>query len=118
MILLCSTQDKIQIVTGQSGDIDVHASYVDFEPDEPTLATPGRKNTAITGAATTNVILSPAAGVSRNMKTLHIRNKTVGTTIDVTVQHTDGTTTVELHKESLAPGTTLQYTDGHGFLQL
>ena len=29
MLLLASTSDKIQLVTGSAGDIDVHASWVD-----------------------------------------------------------------------------------------
>lgn len=114
MILLTTTSDKLQVVTGQARTVDVHASYMDYNG---TTVTPDRKNTAITLATTTDIVAAPGASVQRNIKTLHIRNKDVSSA-DVTVQHTDGTTVVELHKVTLQAGEMLQYIDGVGFLLL
>jgi hypothetical protein len=112
MLILAST-DKLQVVTGSAGNIQVHASWMD---NASGAIGPGRTNTpAITGAGTVDIVASPAAGVFRAIKTLHIRNTAV-TSNDVTVRHTDGTTTVELYKITLAPGQTLQYIDEVGFL--
>lgn len=115
MLLLTSTNDKLQVVTGQARTIDVHASYVD---QLGTSTTPGRKNTAITTAATTDVVDPPGGSTQRNIKGLWIRNKD-GSSCDITIQHTDGTTTVELKKiTALAAGAEIQYIDGLGFVVL
>lgn len=112
MLLLVSTSDKIQVITGQAVTVDVHASYMDYNG---TTVTPGRKNTAISTAVTTDVVAAPGASTQRNIKCLTIRNKNTVNAVDVTVQHTDGTTTVELFKDNLSPGEVIQYTDGDGF---
>ena len=65
MLLLTSTSDKLQIIsiiTSQASSIDVHASWVDNASNN---ITPGRTNSVITTATTTNVIAAPAAGVRR-----------------------------------------------------
>ena len=112
MLLLVSTSDKIQIVTGEAVTVDVHASYVDYSGSG---VTPGRANTAISAATTTDVVAAPGASTQRNVKALLIRNKHASSSVAVTVQHTDGTTTAELYKATLMPGETLQFLDGVGF---
>lgn len=111
MLLLVSTSDKIQVVTGVAAAVDVHASYVDYDG---TTVTPGRKNTAISTAATTDVVASPASSTNRSVKALTIRNKDA-VAVAVTVKHTDGSITVELCKVTLHPEQTLVYLDGAGF---
>lgn len=116
MILLTSTTDQLQVVTSTGAAVDAHASWVDTQGTAPSVTiTPGRKNTNITTATTTAAVPPPAAGVQRNLKTLHIRNKDAGLSCDVTVQHTDGTTVSQLYVASLAPGDMLMYTDQLGF---
>lgn len=112
MILLVSTSDKLQLVTDSAVTVDVQANYVDYASG---TITPGRKNTLISTAATTDIVLAPAASTSRNVKTLAIRNRHASTPVDVTVQHTDGTNVPELYSCTLQPGDTLQYTDETGF---
>lgn len=112
MILLTSTSDKLQIVTSVAAAIDVHTSWVD---NTATAVTPGRTNTAIVTAATIDVVAAPAASTQRNVKTLHVRNKHATLATDVTVQHTDGTTVVQLYKATLVAGGMLQYVDDEGF---
>jgi len=112
MLILSSTTDLIQVITGGAGTIDVHASWMD---NNAGTVIPGRTNTAITTATTTTVVPSPAAATQRNLKTLHIANRG-GSAIDITVQHTDGSTVSQLHKVSLAGNVTLQYVDEIGFV--
>lgn len=112
MILLTSTGDLLQIVTSGTAALDVQASYVDATTS---TVTPDRKNTAITTATTTSVVLSPAASTQRNVKYVSIRNRDASAANTVTVRHTDGATVVELVKFSLLAGYTLVYEDGPGW---
>lgn len=112
MLLLTSTSDKLQVVTGAAVTVDVHASWVDYTT---TAVTPGRTNSAISTATTTDVVAAPAASTYRNVKTLHIRNKHATSSVDVTVRHTDGTTAVDLRSITLLAGQTLSYVEGAGF---
>ena len=94
MILLTSTSDLIKLVTSSAANsIDVHASYVDLNGS---TVTPGRTNTKITTATTTNIVGSPGASTQRNLKGLYITNNSTGTNCTVAVQHFDGTNTVEI----------------------
>jgi hypothetical protein len=112
MILLTTASDKLQAVTAQARLIDVHATWID---NAAGVATPGRANSAITTAATTDIVASPAAGKQRNVKTVYLFNRD-SAAADITVQHTDGTLVAQLHKVTLPPGATLQYEDEHGFI--
>jgi hypothetical protein len=112
VILLVSTSDKLQIVTGSAVTVDVHASFMDYNGS---TVTPGRTNTLISTATTTDVVAAPGSGVQRNVKTLNARNRHASSSVLVTVQHTDGTNTVELFQQTLLAGQTLQYIEGVGF---
>ena len=113
MLILASTSDKLQVITGSAGTVDVHVSWMD---NVAGAVQPGRTNTpTITTAATTDVVAPPGATTQRNVKTIHVRNRAV-TPNDVTVQHTDGTNVVQLHKVTLQPNRTLQYIDEVGFI--
>lgn len=114
MILLTSASDEIRVVTGTAADVDVHASYVDFASG---VATPDRKNTLITTATTTDVVLAPAASTTRNVKTLIIRNRDSADATDITVIHFDGTNSVELWKSNLAAGEKLVWSEARGWMQ-
>jgi len=114
MLILASVSDKLRLTTLSASATDVHVSWLDNVSGG---VQPGRTNTAIITSATTDICPSPAAGVFRSIKTMHIRNK--GTTNNaVTVIHTDGATAVEIHKCSLPAGFTLQYIDEVGFVLL
>src|SRR5437879_1299685 len=113
MIILASTSDKLQVISSAAAALDVHASWLD---NASGTVSSNRTNTAITTATTTDVVASPASGVQRNLKTLNIRNKHATVSCDVTVQHTDGTTIIQLHKVTLTPGMALQYIDEAGFV--
>lgn len=114
MILLTSITDLIQIVTGGTQIIDVHASWVDLNSSSA-VVTPGRQNTIISTAATTTVVPVPAATVFRNLKTLIIENTDAAVADTVTVKHTDGTNVVTLISLSLLPGYVLTWTEEVGW---
>lgn len=112
MLLLTSITDKLQLIVGSAGAIDVHASWLD---NAAGAVQPGRTNTNISTATTADIVPSPAASTQRNIKTLHVRNRGASANT-VTVQHTDGTTVAQLHQVTLAAGQTLQYIDEIGFI--
>jgi hypothetical protein len=112
MILLTSTSDRLRLVTSTAGDIRVQASYVDLSGS---TVTPGRLNSAISTATTTDIVASPGASTQRNIKGVSIWNDSTTTSNQVTVIHTDGTTAVDLIQMSLPPLSGLQYVDGQGW---
>lgn len=115
MILLTSTSDLVQIITGGAQVVNVHASYADLATTTG-LVTVSRTNTIINSAATTTVVPSPGSNVSRNLKTLSIRNTDASVADTVTVNHTDGTTLVTLNSISLLAGYTWTWTDEAGWI--
>jgi len=115
MILLASTSDLVRVVTSTASTVDVHSSWSELNG---TTVTPGRTNTAISSATTTTVVGSPGSGVYRTVKTLSVRNRHATTANVVTILHTDGTTSVELVKCSLAAGESLHYDENAGFISL
>lgn len=107
MLLLNSTSDLLRIVTGAAAStIEVHASWVDLSGS---TVTPGRQNTRITTAATTTVVPAPAASTTRNVKALYVTNNSPGASVNVAVEHTDGTNVVELMQFVLLPGENMGY---------
>ena len=101
MINLASTSDLIRVVTSHAAQIECHASWVDLNG---TTVTPGRTNTPhITTATTTTIVASPAASTVRNVKHLNITNDHASQSCTVTVEHTDGTTVIELIAFVLLP---------------
>jgi hypothetical protein len=112
MILLASASDLLRVTTSAAVATDVHVSWIDFATG---AQTPGRTNTLISTATTTTVVASPAASTFRTVKTLTVRNRHASTSQDVTVLHTDGTTSVELVKVTLLAGDALHYDEHNGF---
>jgi hypothetical protein len=114
MILLTSTSDTLAVVSGSTGNIDVHASYVDYNG---TVVTPGRTNTVqITTATTTTIVAAPGSSTQRNVKHVSIRNAHATTSNAITVQHYDGTTTTTMYKYTLLAGESMQYWDERGWI--
>lgn len=108
MLLLTSTSDIVRVITGAAADIEVHSSYVD---NNSGVITPGRANTpSITTATTTTIVGAPGSGVQRNVKHLNITNNHSTISCQVTVEHTDGTSPVELVSVTLLPGECLIFT--------
>ena len=107
------TGDLLTVVTAGGADVSVHVSYEDRKGHAP--STGGRKNTAITAAATTTVLEGPSGGSNeRQITVLNIRNIDV-TSNTVTVKHNDGTNNVEVYKIVLVAGAQVQWTEQHGW---
>lgn len=98
MLNLALTTDKISLITSAAKTIDVHASFVDDASD---VFTPGKQNTAITTATTTDIVAVPGASTVRNVKFISIRNKDAAS-CDVTVQYNANGTLYQLFKCTLA----------------
>jgi hypothetical protein len=114
MLFLTATTDKFQLVTSAAVNTDVHVSYADHTS---TTFTPGRQNTAITTAATTDVLAAPGASTQRQVKAVTIRNKG-STSQTVTFVFNQNGTSYEIHKATLRPDDMLQYVDGAGWMQI
>ncbi len=112
MLLLTSTSDLVQVITDAAVTVDVHASWVD---NASGTITPDRTNTAISTAATTTVVASPAASTQRNVQSLIISNRHASSAVNITVQHTDGATIARLYKVNLGANETMIYLDGVGW---
>jgi hypothetical protein len=110
MLLLTSTSDKVQLVTTAAVATHVQASWVD---NNAGTITPGRLNTIVSTAVTTDIIGVPGASTQRNAK--HISVVAVGGAQTCTIQHTDGTTVVQVFKAPLLTGEAIVFTDGNGW---
>lgn len=115
MLILAATTDKLQLLTSAAVTVDVHASWADLNAG---TVTPGKTNTAITTATTTDIVAAPASSTQRNIQTLVIRNKDAASAVDVTVIFDQNGTDFELHKVTLNAGQCLEYLEGVGFFTL
>jgi hypothetical protein len=120
MLLLTSTSDKIQVITGSAVTaMKIQAAFADYDPTQnPPTTNPGRTNTSISGAATTDVVAAPTTNIIRNVKWLSIYNSHATSSNLITVQHTDGTTVSILVKYTLLAGETLYYVESGYFAVL
>jgi hypothetical protein len=103
MLILDDSGSLVQVVTSSTANLDVCANGVDHTTATDAFAA-FVQNTLISTAVTTTVVATPASGKIRNVKGLHFRNKHASTAQTIIVQHTDGTTTVELFKVTLQAG--------------
>lgn len=107
MMLLTSTSDLITVITDSVSNIRCRADYVD---NNAGTITPGRTNTAaITTATTTTIVAAPGSGVQRNVKNITIHNEHASASCGIVVQHTDGTTAMDVIMATLLPKETLLY---------
>jgi hypothetical protein len=113
---LTSTGDKLQLVTPSACDLHSQFFYTDYDPAQPADAefVPGRRNLAITGAATTDLVTAPASAVFRRILGGSVRNRS--SDIVLTFQHTDGTTVAEVKKLTLTKGRSIRYTLENGWI--
>lgn len=116
MLLLTATTHKIQLITSSTAAIDVYGCYVDKNQSTGAISE-GIQVTAITTATTTDVVAAPGSGVTRNLKTLHLRNKGAVSN-DVTIVLDSNGTDYELHKVTLLAGDSLEYIEGVGFFTI
>lgn len=117
MLLLTATTDKFQLVSSTAASLDVHAGYMDSgNPITSSYSmAPGRQNTAIVSATTTDIVAAPGASTARNVKVINVRNKDASLSCDVTIVFNQNGTSYQLHKQTLRAGETLQYVEGVGW---
>lgn len=99
------------MISGQAVPVDIHASYIDFDG---TVVTAGRLNSKPSTAVTTDAVPSPGSGVQRNVKRLSISNIHATSSVDITIQHTDGANVVQLEKLTLLAGEKIASVEGEG----
>lgn len=112
MLNLAITTDKLALITSAAATVDVHASWVD---DASGTFTAGKTNTAITTAATTDIVPVPGASTIKNIKFISIRNKDAAVTTDVTVHYNANATLYQLVKATLLAGEELVLREGVWF---
>lgn len=114
MILLDSTASILELVSGGAQVLHVNASWVDLNGTTVAPAVPPQ-NLTINSATTTTIVPAPASGYSRALKSLHIVN-TSGSAATVTIEHYDGTTTVDVRGPmTIAAGASYNYEDKRGW---
>ena len=109
---LTTTSDKIRVTTSSANSVLVHASYVDLSGS---TVTPGRLNTSIVAATTTDVVVSPSGSDTRVVKFLSVWNDHASAAQTITVLHTDGTTTADLWSGSVPAQSGLIFDDSIGW---
>jgi hypothetical protein len=113
MIILRDT-DTLRLVTASAGSVSVYLTYVDRLT--ATTVDFDRQRTAITLAATTTILGSPAATVKRTVKAVTIINQHATLATTVTVEHFDGTTATDVKNLiPLAAYESLEYDDQTGW---
>lgn len=118
VIVLTNTgTDKLQVVMDAAVTVDVQLNGADLTTATKTT-TPIKQNTAISTAATTDVLATPASGDIRALKNGTIRNRHASLTVGVTIVYNANGTTFEIHKASLLPGDCLQLIEGLGWFQI
>jgi hypothetical protein len=119
MLLLVGTTDALEVVTDAAVTVDVHCSFVDCTKTTGAVIDTNKQATAITTATTTTVVSAAAASTTtRNIKSIHIRNKHATLAVGVTVQIDISAANFELHKVTLLAGQALEYIEGVGFFTL
>lgn len=111
MIVLNGTTDKLSVVTGSAGDVDIFTSYANYDAAQAAndRVTVGNSFNSVTTAVSTDVVTAPGSGISRNVKTIIICNAHASVSNLVTVNVTNGSVTVEWEKLTLLPGERLSY---------
>jgi hypothetical protein len=112
MIYLASTSDKLQVVTSSANAVHVHATFTDLSG---TTVAPGRTDTSISAATTTDVVASPGASTTRKIKFLSLFNDHATAAQDIVIRHTDGTTVADLWAGSLAAQTGVTFNEKGGW---
>lgn len=106
--MLLRSTDILRLITGAAASITFDGYYVD-RTDSGGAQTPDRPTSiaAITTAATTTLIGSPASGDKRHVKKVYLTNNHATASTTVTVQTYDGTIAHDVMGVTLLPGENL-----------
>lgn len=114
MLILKHGSALISAETTTNADVDFHVSYVDLA-DSSQLATPGAVNTQITTASTSTIVAGVSTTTSRGIKAIQAYNADASLTTDVIFRLNDGSTSIKIHRVTLAPGQSVTYEDRRGW---
>jgi hypothetical protein len=117
MILLTDSTHSLELVTSTAAAVDVQVSWVDLVTGSEPSLTPGSAQAAVASATTTVIAAAPAAGVTRQVKSVTVKNRsyTGNDAVAVTLQKDVSTTNYQLFSGvTLQSGEALVYEDGAG----
>jgi hypothetical protein len=114
MIVLSTTNSKIQVFLGDSITLSQLACYASYRDTTTTSITPLRNVISTNNTTAVDLVGSPAASTQRIVDYLSIQNIDTGTN-KVVVTFYDGSTSYRLMETRLSPGEKLEYQEGHGF---
>jgi hypothetical protein len=109
---LNGTTNEIQVVTTTAANLDVLASFADFDGTDVTVPATSPTLTKISSATTTDVVAAPASGVVRNLTSLFISNTHASLSNTVTIQFNNGANTGLIESVTLLPGERISLRDG------
>ena len=113
MLLLTTTTDFLQVLTGSALSTDWTSSYVDVTT---AAFTPDSTQGNVATATSTTIVASPAASTQRQVKFLSIRNRDGVSTQTISIIKNAGAVQYRATPDiPLLPGESLQYVDGIGF---
>lgn len=113
MISLSTTSEKLQIIPGTAGDLDISADAVDISGTTVTVPTIAPIN--LTTTTTTDIVPVPAASTARRIKFLTVRNASTTVTTTIIIQKV-ASVTVELFKCTVLPNWELVYNGSTWFV--
>lgn len=114
MILLTTTGESVEVVTGGAGAVDYIVSWVDITTS---ALTPGSGDGAITTATTTTIVAAPGASTSRQIKGITIRNTDAAANAVVVRKDNSGSPR-EFISATLALDESLHFTDTEGWVKI
>jgi len=110
MLLLNSTTEIIRLITGSAASVTVHANYADNASGAITVGKTANA-AAITTATTTTIVDAPSATIQRNVRGIYVTNKHASASVQVTIQHFDGTNSADLMGVTLLAGENLVFNE-------
>lgn len=114
MIVLSTTNSKIQVFLGDSITLSQPTCYASYRDTTTSSITPLRNVISTNNTTVVDLVDSPAASTQRVIDYLSVQNIDTGTN-KVVIAFYDGSTSYRLMETPLSPGEKLEYQDGHGF---
>ncbi len=111
-MILFGASETLRLVTTSAATLDVIAIHATRATD---TVTRGKTRTAISSAATTEIVGAPGSGNERTVFDLVIRNRHASLSSTITLQDFDGTTAYERLKLTLAAGESASYDGRSGW---
>lgn len=91
---LVDTNDKLQLVTGTTSDVDILVAFADWDQTtgKPVNSSPNTQLLTVTTAGTNDICAAPGANVTRTVKQITITNVHASTATTVLVRFNDNAT--------------------------